>query len=102
MTDHKNENLSEEDKVLYAIARKRAAFKKSLFTYFVINIFLWCIWLFSGGRQYGMSWNALPWPVWVTLGWGVGIAFQWAGAYLYPRKDTIEDEFQKLKKSEKL
>ena len=101
MTDIEDENLTKEDKMLYKIARKRASFKKALFTYAIINVFLWCLWYFSGNREWDFTWGRFPWPLWVTLGWGVGIAFQWSAAYLNPKYDGVEKEFRKLKNKQK-
>ena len=44
--------LNDRDEVLWAIAKKRAAFKKSFLTYAIINTFLWCIWFFND-RDFG-------------------------------------------------
>src|SRR4029453_8782098 len=46
-------------------ARKR--FYRALFAYVVINLFLIGIWAFSGRGAF--------WPIWVILGWGLGMAF---------------------------
>jgi len=87
----------EKDPHLWAIAKKRANFKASFITYLVINAFLWVIWyLTSNGKMYG----GVPWPVWPTLGWGIGIAFQYFGAYVYPRNNSTESEYEKLKRKQ--
>jgi hypothetical protein len=39
-----------------------------------------------------------PWPLWATLGWGIGIVFHYMGAYVFPRENSVEKEFEKLKK----
>ena len=41
--------------------------------YFVLNVFLWIIWAVSG--------TGFPWPIFVTVGWGIGIVMQ--GWYVY-------------------
>lgn len=84
-----------KDKMLWKMAKKRAGFKRHLMIYIVVNIFLWAVWFFSGGRVYGNS--GIPWPLWSTLGWGIGIAFNYFGAYTFPESNTIEKEYQKLK-----
>jgi hypothetical protein len=61
-----------KDPQLWAIARRRASFKTHLTTYVIINIFLWAICFFTDGDR-----NGLPWPVWSTLGWGIGLAFHY-------------------------
>ena len=40
--------LNDRDETLWAIAKKRVAFKKSFLTYSIINTFLWSIWFFRG------------------------------------------------------
>ena len=87
---------NDKDQVLWQLAKKRATFKKSFLTYAIINIFVWCIWLFSGRNYEGGSYN-WPWPIWVTLGWGIGIAFQYRDAYLNSGTNSIQKEYDKLK-----
>jgi hypothetical protein len=45
----------------------RQTFYRVLFAYVVINLFLIGIWAFSGRGTF--------WPIWVMLGWGLGMAF---------------------------
>jgi hypothetical protein len=86
------------DERLWRIARKRAMFKKSLYSYLVVNAFLWAIWWITTGRTEGG--HAYPWPVWVMLGWGLGLGFQYFGAYQGTRQDLASEEFKKLKEKE--
>ena len=87
----------DKDPKLWQIARKRANFKSNLFTYIVINAFLWILWYFRSGQQDHPGW---PWPLWVTLGWGLGLAFHYFGAYVYPENNSVEKEYEKLKEKE--
>src|SRR5688572_6782854 len=84
----------ERDPDLWLMAKKRVAFRSHLFTYLVINGFLWALWYFSGNR---FKDDEFPWPLWTTLGWGIGIAFHFASAFLFPKVNTVEKEYQKLK-----
>ena len=86
------------DERLWRIAKKRANFRKSLFSYLVINAFLWGIWWFTGGRLTGSG--NYPWPIWVMLGWGVGLGFQYFEAYIGDKNDLAMEEYKKLKKKE--
>lgn len=86
------------DAALWKIAAKRARFKRNLFSYLVVNSFLWAIWWFTKGHHY--HWNNVPWPVWVMLGWGVGLAFQYFDAYHGSKDTLIEQEYEKLKKQQ--
>lgn len=90
------ENLNDER--LWRMARKRAAFRKNLFSFLVINAFLWGIWWFTAGKE-GHNTRS-PWPVWVMLGWGLGLGFQYFGAYSGNKHDIAVDEFKKLKRNE--
>lgn len=84
-----------QDEKLWRIARKRADFKKSLFSYLVINAFFWGIWWFTAGRHSGF--HGYPWPVWIMLGWGLGLGYQYFEAYNGNRQDLAEQEYKKLK-----
>jgi hypothetical protein len=86
--------MEEKDQKLWAIAKKRAAFKKSLYTYFIVNAFLWILWYLNGAHLSGRN---IPWPVWPMLGWGIGLAFQYYDAYENTKNSLIEKEYEKLK-----
>ena len=90
------EPQTDKDEALWQLAKKRAAFKKSFLTYTIINIFLWCIWFFNDSN-FGNSRFNWPWPLWVTLGWGIGIAFQYKDAYLTTGSNSVQKEYDKLK-----
>lgn len=87
-----NSSLQRDEK-LWKIARKRAEFKKHLLTYVVVNMFLWGLWLFGGIRHNDFS---FPWPAFVSFGWGIGLAFNYVGAYSGFRDSLTEREYQKL------
>jgi hypothetical protein len=88
---------NEKDAALWELAKKRASFKKSLSVYIIVNIFLWALWYFTDGESYSWSVRRWPWPLWTSLGWGVGIALQYVGAYIAPKSISVENEYQKLK-----
>ena len=83
----------ERDPKLWAIAQRRASFKYHLGTYIVINAFFWVLWTFTDGSY---SANGLPWPVWPMLGWGIGLFFHFLGAYVYPKENSAQREYEKL------
>ena len=87
-----------KDERLWRLAQKRAGFRKMLYSYIVICAFLWGIWWFTTGR-YNAS-NSYPWPVWVMLGWGVALGFQYFNAYGGSRDDMAIQEYEKLKKGQ--
>ena len=88
----------ERDPKLWQIAKSRAQFRKNIFTYMVICLFLWAIWWFTQGRHTGIT--GYPWPLWVMLGWGVNLAFQYFNAYLGNKDSLTEEEYEKLKKQQ--
>ena len=85
-----------KDEKLWRVAAKRAAFRKSLFGYLVVNAFLWGIWWVTIGRVHG--YHGYPWPVWVMMGWGLGLAFQYFEAYHGTKQDMEEQENERLKR----
>jgi hypothetical protein len=94
---HYNEAPEGKDPALWEIAQKRASFKSHLAIYLVINAFMWSIWFFNQ-KDHGTGY---PWPVWTTLGWGIGVAFHYIGAYVYPKANSVEREYEKLKNQNK-
>ena len=87
----------QRDEKLWRIARKRVEFRKSLYSYIIVNTFLWFVWWFSGA---GFGFFGAPWPVWVMLGWGIGLAMQYYEAYHSDKSDMAEREYEKLKRKE--
>ncbi len=90
----------ERDENLWRKAKRITKFKRHLYTYLVINVFLWIIWLFNF-INWGMGWSSysgIPWPVWVSIGWGIGLAFDYYDSYHYDGINSTEKEYQKLKK----
>ncbi len=81
---------------LWELAQRRASFKSHLLTYLIVNTFLWAIWYFTMLHE-GRSSNTYPWPIWSTLGWGIGLVFHYAGAYVIPKSNAVENEYNKLK-----
>lgn len=84
----------EKDLRLWKAAKKRVQFKRHLYTYLVVNLFLWCIWAISPAYSGA---NALPWPAWSTLGWGIGLLFNYIGVYHSHDDRAVEKEYEKLK-----
>lgn len=95
--------MENNDEILWAIARKRAGFKKQLASYVIVNAFLWGVWFVSSGRHgfpFGngfTNYHVFPWPAWVMFWWGIGLAFSFANAYVLNTRNDIEQEYRKLK-----
>ncbi|MEJ7626320.1 MAG: 2TM domain-containing protein [Ferruginibacter sp.] len=85
-----------KDEALWEIAKKRASFRSHLVVYVIINAFLWGMYLFSGHSVTDDT-SRFPWPLWTTLGWGLGLAFHFAGAYVFHNSNSVEREYEKLK-----
>lgn len=85
---------NEKDPHLWEIAKRRASFKYHLISYILLNAFFWMIWFFSGQRSYHN--DGLPWPVWPMMGWGIGLLFHFLGAYVFPKENAAEREYEKL------
>ena len=74
--------------------KKRRDFHSHLFMYLLINVMLWGIWLAIAVTT--DSWY--PWPVWVTLGWGIGLVANAWDVYLrHPiAEHEIREEMERL------
>jgi hypothetical protein len=90
---------TERGQLLWRMAKKRVEFKRHLASYLIVNAFLWAMW-FIGDYATGEERNFLnAWPIWCSLGWGVGLAFSYFKAYGANKLDSVEKEFEKLKNS---
>lgn len=93
-----------KDPALWEIAQKRAGFKTHAVTYVIMNTFFWAVWFFSSNRHQDdfeiVNLHHFPWPVWPMVGWGIGLAFHFAGAYIFPRANSVEHEYEKLKQQQ--
>jgi hypothetical protein len=92
--------MDERDQYLWQLAKKRAGFKKHLASYIIINGFLWALWFFTSRGHSEDDYNGVPWPIWTSLGWGVGLAFSYYNAYMNNQESDTMNEYQKLKDKE--
>jgi hypothetical protein len=92
-----NYNTEDKDPRLWEMAKKRAGFKSHLFTYLAMVPFFWLIWWFTGTD---VDDSKLPWPVWPTAGWGIGVFFHYLGAYVF-KENAVEKEYGKLLREKK-
>ena len=76
---------------LWKMAEQRAKFKRHAANYIAINIFLWLVWYFTGKHN-----GFVPWPVWVTVGWGFGLFMHFLRAYHTDMDQDTEREYKKL------
>jgi hypothetical protein len=87
--------------------KERNEFYIHLAVYIIANIMLWIMWGFtsdlfsailSGG---GWDYNGLPWPIFPTMGWGIGIVAHGLTVYfnspgrIEARERTIQREIER-------
>lgn len=82
------------DQRLWQIAKARTKFQGHLVVYALINGGLWLLWALlpesHGPRE-------LPWPVWTSLFWGIGLALQGLAAYgSLNRGQRTQREYERL------
>ena len=83
-----NQNYSDP---LWRQAKKRTGFKIHFTVYLLVNIFLWGLWFFV--KRY----EGAPWPIWTTLGWGIGVCFHFMSTYGTFKIFSVEKEYEKLR-----
>ena len=82
-------------------AEKIAEKKRSVYIhipiYLIVNILLYVIWWTTGGI------GTFPWPVIVTIGWGIGVVAHIFVAFGkgIDNSKMVEKEYQKLKEKNK-
>jgi hypothetical protein len=90
-----NEQMNEKERMLWKQAKKRVEFKRHLLIYLIVNSFIWISWALTEEENYHT--RIVPWPVWATVGWGIGLAFSYFGAYRKNEVSAVEKEYEKLK-----
>ncbi|MEO8854073.1 MAG: 2TM domain-containing protein [Ginsengibacter sp.] len=87
-----------KDPELWRVAQRRAGFKYHVLIYFIMNLFFWTLWYISlkDNPNPPTVINEIPWPVWPMVGWGIGVFFNYLGAYK-SHNSLAEKEYQKLK-----
>ena len=71
--------------------KRRKDYYEHLTAYVMVNVFLWVLWL--------VMQMEFPWPVFVTFGWGIGLAFDTLDFFTNnpdKREDAIQREMAKL------
>ncbi|MCF0057041.1 2TM domain-containing protein [Dyadobacter sp. CY356] len=82
---------------LWRKARKRAAFKRHLQNYLIVNAGLWVIYALTLFQPWGNQHQIYPWPVWPMLGWGIGLVSHYLSAYgNSDERRSTEIEYEKL------
>lgn len=78
---------------LWEMAQKRVAFRRHLLVYVLVNVLLVIMWYFT---SYNRGNNDGYWFAYPLLGWGIGLAFHYWGAY-HDDLDSVEKEYQKIR-----
>ncbi len=72
----------------------REAFSAHLLIFIAVNRLLWGLWAVSGANL------ASPWPVFATVGWGIGLVAHWWSVYGRDdrrREAAIQAEMERLR-----
>lgn len=77
------------DDEIRKMAKARVDFRQHALAYVLVNLFLVGVWWFEGRGGY--------WPLWVHLGWGLGLAFNAYHAYGSGGVGAIAREEEKLR-----
>ena len=88
--------MKKSDEKLYEEAEARVGFKRHLFIYLLVNAAIWTFWYLSRGKD---GYYDGYWPIWATLGWGIGVVSHFIGVY-GAGSSAVEKEFQKLKREQ--
>jgi hypothetical protein len=83
----------QRDPQLWKMAKARASFKSHLYVYLFVNAGLWILWALGMGLGRGTHY---PWPIWTSLGWGIGLVSHYVRVYTVNEKQMVEREYQKL------
>lgn len=82
------------DPHLWQIAKRRAKFQSHLLVYLLVNGGLWALYFltFEGHHTF-----EIPWPMWSSLFWGIGLLNQ--GLYAYSslnKSEWVQREYERL------
>ncbi|MGI4866336.1 MAG: 2TM domain-containing protein [Janthinobacterium lividum] len=84
------------DQRLWQIAKARTKFQGHLVVYALVNAGLWALWAIT-------TWplerhhSELPWPIWTSVFWGIGLAMQGFAAYSnLNRGQRTQREYERL------
>lgn len=78
-----------------ALARKRIQdrrdFAMHCVAYVVVNLAVWATWALTGGDY--------PWPIWMTVPWGIGLVLHGLVTFLFDRpvtEATVDRELERM------
>jgi hypothetical protein len=86
----------QRDPYLWQKAKARAKFQSHLLTYLWVNGLLWAIWALTDAHFS----HGLPWPIWSTVFWGIGLVMNGIAAYGtttgLSREQRTQREYERL------
>jgi hypothetical protein len=88
---------TQHDPHLWKQAKERVGFRMHLRSYLIINLGLWLIWAITLFMVPYRPRLFFPWPLFATLGWGIGLVSHYLGVYRRGgQRNMVEEEYQKL------
>jgi hypothetical protein len=87
------------DPILWKQAKARVGFRMHLRSYLIINVGFWLIWAVINFTTRSLNNHGLlfPWPIFPTIGWGIGLLSHYFAVYHRGNETSmIEEEYQKL------
>ncbi len=87
--------MESTDQQLWAIAKKRAKFQRSLGAYSLVIPFLWMVWYLTMPED--IRFDHIPLPIWPMFGRGLGLGIQYVNAYVIEVGSLEQREYDKLK-----
>ena len=86
---------NERNDYLWRKAQSRVAFKRHAITYVLVNTGFWIMYFVMQNQPWGGRIH--PWPIWPMIGWGIGLASHYFGAYGNDNEQSkVEAEYRKL------
>ena len=83
------------DQRLWQIAKARTKFQGHLVVYLLVNAGLWLLWALLP-EAHGHH-HELPWPIWTSAFWGIGLVLQGFAAYsTLNRGERTQREYERL------
>jgi hypothetical protein len=63
-----------------------AGFRCHARAFVAVNALLLLLWIVGSATNGDSEWSD-PWPLWVILGWGIGLGFHWSNLRSHRRRD---------------
>ncbi|MCU0432645.1 MAG: 2TM domain-containing protein [Bacteroidia bacterium] len=80
------------DQQIIERARRKVGFKIHFTVFLLLTPVNWIIWFLTD--------TTYLWPVWPTLGWGIGIMFHWLGVFHGDKFFSVSNEIERMKHRE--